>query len=159
MGLCYLQFAENHGRHYGTDYYPDQDRADSSQPSRISQPAPASPQATCHAGCDHSKSTDKHVHSVSFSAALCTSLNASPNTQSSSLTTQTASEILSLLKFLQQDMAQVKDRIIALELNDRRMSHIEKHLGLQPLPFNSSKDDANSVMIIDIDLPDALIPV
>ncbi|GBC09970.1 hypothetical protein RclHR1_09240004 [Rhizophagus clarus] len=133
------------------------DRVDSSQPSRISQPAPASSQATRNTGRDRSKFTDKRDCSVSFSAILRNSLSAPPNTQSSPLTTQTASDILSLLKSLQHNMTQVKDRIMALELNDCRMSHIEQHLGLHPLPIDSSKDAANSAMIIDIDLSDVLI--
>ncbi|GES97368.1 hypothetical protein RCL_jg7246.t1 [Rhizophagus clarus] len=41
---------------------------------------------------------------------------------------QEADNILSLLKALQQDMAEICDRIIALELNDRHMTYIEQHL-------------------------------
>ncbi|GES93248.1 hypothetical protein RCL_jg1293.t1 [Rhizophagus clarus] len=44
-----------------------------------------------------------------------------------------ATNILSLLKSLQQDMAEVRDCITALELNDQRMTRIEQHLGLLPI--------------------------
>ncbi|GES80606.1 hypothetical protein RCL_jg10921.t1 [Rhizophagus clarus] len=43
---------------------------------------------------------------------------------------QEAADILSLLKGLQADMAEVWDRITALELNDKCMTRIEQHLGL-----------------------------
>ncbi|GBB91031.1 hypothetical protein RclHR1_18120002 [Rhizophagus clarus] len=49
----------------------------------------------------------------------------SARNQPPSLSSQDASEILSLLKALQQDMADVRERITALELNDQHMTHIE----------------------------------
>ncbi|GES83385.1 hypothetical protein RCL_jg16084.t1 [Rhizophagus clarus] len=60
-----------------------------------------------------------------------------------------ASEILSLLKALQQDMADVRDRITALEFNDQRMTRIERHIGLQPLSSVSHSTTQSSNMVID----------
>ncbi|GET02480.1 hypothetical protein RCL_jg21088.t1 [Rhizophagus clarus] len=57
-----------------------------------------------------------------------------------------ACEILSLLKALQQDMADVRNRITALELNDQHMTRIEHHIGLQPfssVPDNTQSSDMN----------------
>ncbi|GES83377.1 hypothetical protein RCL_jg16081.t1 [Rhizophagus clarus] len=61
-------------------------------------------------------------------------------------TVNDASEILSLLKALQQDMADVHDRITTLELNDRCMTRIEQHIGLQPMspvPNTAQSSDMN----------------
>ncbi|GBC05510.1 hypothetical protein RclHR1_06260016 [Rhizophagus clarus] len=63
--------------------------------------------------CNHSKSNDKCDRSVSFSSALRTPPLSSARIHPSSLYSQEASEILSLLKALQQDMADVRDRITA----------------------------------------------
>ncbi|GBB93501.1 hypothetical protein RclHR1_21820001 [Rhizophagus clarus] len=45
-------------------------------------------------------------------------------------------------------MAEVRDRITVLELNDRRMTRIEQHLGLLPLP-NIPITTQTSDMLID----------
>ncbi|GES82885.1 hypothetical protein RCL_jg15885.t1 [Rhizophagus clarus] len=60
-----------------------------------------------------------------------------------------AANILSLLKSLQQDMAEVRDHITALELNDRRMTRIEQHLSLSPPPPNIPATNQTSDMLID----------
>ncbi|GBB98044.1 hypothetical protein RclHR1_31210001 [Rhizophagus clarus] len=67
---------------------------------------------------NRSKSNDIRDRSVSFSSALRTPPISSTRIQLPSLSPQDASEILSLLKALQQDMADVRERITALELND-----------------------------------------
>ncbi|GBB94296.1 hypothetical protein RclHR1_23270004 [Rhizophagus clarus] len=83
---------------------------------------------------------------ISFSSALRTPPLSSARTQPYSLSSQDASEILSLLKALQQDMADVHDRITTLELNDRCMTRIEQHIGLQPMspvPNTAQSSDMN----------------
>ncbi|GBB96011.1 hypothetical protein RclHR1_02660032 [Rhizophagus clarus] len=96
-----------------------------------------------------SKSNDKCNCSVSFSSALRTPPSSSARTQTPSLSLQDASEILSLLKALQQDMADVRDRITALERNDQCMARIEWHIGLQPLSSVSPNTTQTSDMNID----------
>ncbi|GBB85658.1 hypothetical protein RclHR1_12140007 [Rhizophagus clarus] len=83
---------------------------------------------------DRSKSNDKRDRSVSFSTVLRSPPPPSPPDQATTMSPHEAANILSLLKSLQQDMADVRDRITALELNDRRMTRIEQHLGLLPRP-------------------------
>ncbi|GBB92763.1 hypothetical protein RclHR1_20510002 [Rhizophagus clarus] len=79
---------------------------------------------------NRSKSNKKRNRSVSFSSALRTLPFSTAHNKPPSLSQQEASEILSLLKALQQDMADVCDRITALELNDQHMTRIERHIGL-----------------------------
>ncbi|GBB92764.1 hypothetical protein RclHR1_20510003 [Rhizophagus clarus] len=79
---------------------------------------------------NRSKSNEKRNRSVSFSSALRTPPFSTAHNKPPSLSQQEASEILSLLKALQQDMADVRDHITALELNDQRMTRIERHIGL-----------------------------
>ncbi|GES80448.1 hypothetical protein GLOIN_2v1770668 [Rhizophagus clarus] len=57
------------------------------------------------------------------------------------------SNILSLLKSLQQDMTEVRNRITALELNDRCMTRIEQHLGLLPQPDNLATTQSLDMLI------------
>ncbi|GES92742.1 hypothetical protein RCL_jg22023.t1 [Rhizophagus clarus] len=103
----------------------------------------------CHRCGNHSKSNDIRDRSVSFSFVLRTPPSSSARTPTPSLSPQDASEILSLLKALQQDMANVRDRITALELNDQRMARIERHIGLQPLSSVSPNTTQTSDMNID----------
>ncbi|GBB98464.1 hypothetical protein RclHR1_32330001 [Rhizophagus clarus] len=105
---------------------PSQHQLTSSSQSRVNTPNHQQ---------NRSKSNDKRDRSVLFSSALRTPPLSSTSKQPPSLSSQDASEILSLLKALQQDMADVRDRITALELNDQRMTRIERHIGLQPLSF------------------------
>ncbi|GET04464.1 hypothetical protein RCL_jg7872.t1 [Rhizophagus clarus] len=92
---------------------------DNSQSSQRQQPSSAKPKATNpNTQRNRSKSNDKCDLSVSFSSALHTPPLSSARNQPHSLSSQEASEILSLLKALQQDMANVRDRITALELNN-----------------------------------------
>ncbi|GBB90094.1 hypothetical protein RclHR1_16990008 [Rhizophagus clarus] len=88
-------------------------------------------------------------NTISFSSALRTPPSSSARSQPPSLSPQEASEILSLLKALQQDMADVRDRITALEFNDQRMTRIERHIGLQPLSSVSHSTTQSSNMVID----------
>ncbi|GES90532.1 hypothetical protein RCL_jg13621.t1 [Rhizophagus clarus] len=53
-------------------------------------------------------------------------------------------------------MANVRDRITALELNDQRMTRIEWHIGLQPLPSVPPSTTQSSDM--NIDQPDVSRP-
>ncbi|GBC05503.1 hypothetical protein RclHR1_06260009 [Rhizophagus clarus] len=78
---------------------------------------------------DRSKSGDRYDRSVSFSTALHTPPSFSSRSHSSTMPPHEAANILSLLKALQQDMADVRNRITALELNDQHMARIEQHLG------------------------------
>ncbi|GBB94061.1 hypothetical protein RclHR1_22850002 [Rhizophagus clarus] len=63
------------------------------------------------------------------------------------MSSQEATNILFLLKALQQDMADVHDRITALELNDKCMTRIEQHLSLLPLPDISSNIQNSDILI------------
>ncbi|GBB89700.1 hypothetical protein RclHR1_01650007 [Rhizophagus clarus] len=83
---------------------------------------------------DRSKSNDKRDRSVSFSTVLRSPPLLSTPNQATTMSPHEAANILSLLKSLQQDMADVRDRITALELNDRRMTRIEQHLAGPPRP-------------------------
>ncbi|CAB4416628.1 unnamed protein product [Rhizophagus irregularis] len=77
--------------------------------------------------------------SVSFSSA-----SRSSNTHSSTVTISPAAYkedlniIMTALQQLQIEVATVRKRITALELADQRMTCIESHLGLNPLPTNTS---------------------
>ncbi|GBC08733.1 hypothetical protein RclHR1_08350003 [Rhizophagus clarus] len=99
----------------------------------------------CHR-CGKLGCAPNHDLSVSFSSALRTPPLSSARNQPHSLSSQEASEILSLLKALQQDIADVCDHITALELNDQCMTRIEQHIGLQPLssvPNTAQSSDMN----------------
>ncbi|GBC05505.1 hypothetical protein RclHR1_06260011 [Rhizophagus clarus] len=74
---------------------------------------------------NRSKSNDKCDRSVSFSTVLRTPPPLLTPDQAIFTSPHEAANILSLLKSLQQDMAEVRDRITALELNDRHMTRIE----------------------------------
>ncbi|GES94399.1 hypothetical protein GLOIN_2v1673942 [Rhizophagus clarus] len=88
---------------------------------------------------DRSKSGDRYDRSVSFSTALHTPPSFSSRSHSSTMPPHEAANILSLLKALQQDMADVRNRITALELNDQHMARIEQHLGLSS-PLDTSNN-------------------
>ncbi|GES75480.1 hypothetical protein GLOIN_2v1766278 [Rhizophagus clarus] len=96
---------------------------------------------------DRSKSNDKRDRSVSFSTVVRSPLPLSTPNQATTMSPHEAANILSLLKSLQQDMADVRDRITALELNDRRMSRIEQHLGLLPPPDISTASQTSEMLI------------
>ncbi|GBB89011.1 hypothetical protein RclHR1_15640009 [Rhizophagus clarus] len=96
---------------------------------------------------DRSKSNDKCDHLVSFSMVLRTSPSLSSPNQAITMSSHEAANILSLLKSLQQDMAEVCDRITALELNDRRMTRIEQHLGLLPSPDIPATNQSSDMLI------------
>ncbi|GBB99510.1 hypothetical protein RclHR1_35410002 [Rhizophagus clarus] len=113
---------------------------------------PSRPTRNTSRSRSHSRSHSK----VSFSSALRTPPLSSACNQPPSLSPQDASEILSLLKALQQDMADVRDRITALELNDQRMTRIERHIGLHPLP--SVQPTATHSSDMNIDQPDVSRP-
>ncbi|GBC10753.1 hypothetical protein RclHR1_09880002 [Rhizophagus clarus] len=68
---------------------------------------------------DRSQSKDKCDRSVSFSTVLRSPSPLSAPNHATTMSLYEAANILSLLKSLQQDMADVRDRITALELNDR----------------------------------------
>ncbi|GBB98926.1 hypothetical protein RclHR1_33620001 [Rhizophagus clarus] len=119
---------------------PSQHQQSSSSQSRVNTP---------NNQRNRSKSNDKRDCSVSFSSALRTPPLSSTCKQPPSLSPQDASEILSLLKALQQDMADVRDRITALELNDQHMTRIERHIGLQLLSFVPPTTVQSSDMNID----------
>ncbi|GES86256.1 hypothetical protein RCL_jg18380.t1 [Rhizophagus clarus] len=53
-------------------------------------------------------------------------------------------------------MADVRDRITALELNDKRMTYIERHIGLQPL--SSVSPATTQTSDININQPDVPNP-
>ncbi|GBB93742.1 hypothetical protein RclHR1_22230003 [Rhizophagus clarus] len=65
--------------------------------------------------------------------------------------------ILSLLKSLQQDMADVRDHITALELNDRRMTRIEQHLGLLPPPDIPATNQISDMLVDAPAIPDSTV--
>ncbi|GBB98577.1 hypothetical protein RclHR1_32690004, partial [Rhizophagus clarus] len=81
---------------------------------------PARPKERSRSG-SRSRSHSK----VSFSTVLRSPPSLSPSNQATTMSPHEAANILSLLKSLQQDMADVRDRITALELNDRRMTRIK----------------------------------
>ncbi|GBB93140.1 hypothetical protein RclHR1_21160002 [Rhizophagus clarus] len=96
---------------------------------------------------DRSKSNDKRDRSVSFSTVVRSPPPLSTPNQATTMSPHEAANILSLLKSLQQDMADVRDRITALELNDRRMSRIEQHLGLLPPPDIPTASQTSEMLI------------
>ncbi|GBC09973.1 hypothetical protein RclHR1_09240007 [Rhizophagus clarus] len=104
-----------------------------SQPSQPQQPS-ANTRLHNNPHRDRSKFIDKCDRLVSFSTVLRTPPPLSTPNQSSTISPHEAANILSLLKSLQHDMAEVCDRITALELNDRCMTRIKQHLGLLPPP-------------------------
>ncbi|GBB90688.1 hypothetical protein RclHR1_17710010 [Rhizophagus clarus] len=118
-----------------------------SQPYQSQKPL-ANAQLNHNPRRDRSKSNDKCDRSVSFSAVLRTPPLLSTSNQSSTMSPHDAANILSLLKSLQQDMAEVRDRITALELNNRRMTRIEQHLSLLPPP-DIPATNQTSAMLID----------
>ncbi|GES94343.1 hypothetical protein RCL_jg14144.t1 [Rhizophagus clarus] len=123
---------------------------DNSQPSQHQQSSSAISNANIpNNHRNRSKSNDKRDHSVSFSSALRTPPLSSTRNQPPLLSPQDASEILSLLKALQQDMADVRDRITALELNDQHMTRIEWHIGLHSSPSVPPTATQSSDMNID----------
>ncbi|GBB95025.1 hypothetical protein RclHR1_24620004 [Rhizophagus clarus] len=107
--------------------------------------------------CDHSKSNDHCDRLVSFSIASRTSPLSISRDQPLTISPQEATNILSLLKALQQDMADVCDRITALELNDRRMTRIEQHLGLLPPPDISPNIQTSDMLIDPLIIPDPIV--
>ncbi|GBB96365.1 hypothetical protein RclHR1_27380001 [Rhizophagus clarus] len=96
---------------------------------------------------DRSKSNDKRDRSVSFSTVVRSPPPLSTPNQATAMSPHEAANILSLLKSLQQDMADVRDRITALELNDRCMSRIEQHLGLLPPPDIPTATQTSEMLI------------
>ncbi|GBB92791.1 hypothetical protein RclHR1_26270002 [Rhizophagus clarus] len=96
---------------------------------------------------DHSKSNDKRDRSVSFSTVLRTPPLLSTPNRAVTMSPDDTSNILSLLKSLQQDMTEVRNRITALELNDRCMTRIEQHLGLLPQPDNLATTQSLDMLI------------
>ncbi|GBC05525.1 hypothetical protein RclHR1_06260031 [Rhizophagus clarus] len=92
---------------------------DNSRPSHTQQSSSAQSKVnTPNIQHNRSKSNKKRDRSVAFSSALRTPPLSTAHNKPPSLSQQDACEILSLLKALQQDMADVRDRITALELND-----------------------------------------
>ncbi|GBB94490.1 hypothetical protein RclHR1_23660002 [Rhizophagus clarus] len=96
---------------------------------------------------NRSKSNDKRDRSVSFSTVVRSPPPLTTPNQATTVSPHEAANILSLLKSLQQDMAEVRDRITALELNDRRMSRIEQHLGLLPPPDILTANQTSEMLI------------
>ena len=96
---------------------------------------------------DRFKSNDIRDRSVSFSTVVRSPPPLSTPNQATTMSPHEAANILSLLKSLQQDMADVRDRITALELNDRRMSRIEQHLGLLPPPDIPTTSQTSEMLI------------
>ncbi|GET62755.1 hypothetical protein GLOIN_2v1673942 [Rhizophagus irregularis DAOM 181602=DAOM 197198] len=73
---------------------------------------------------------------VSFSSSSRSTARPLPRqTPNSALSPDDANNILNLLRELQCEVANFHKRIFALELADQRMSRIESHLGLDPLPL------------------------
>ncbi|GBB96755.1 hypothetical protein RclHR1_28250002 [Rhizophagus clarus] len=106
-----------------------------------------------------------------FLRSCVSPLLSTPN-QAITMSPHEAANILSLLKSLQQDMAEVRDRITALELNDRRMTRIEQHLGVLstycfactktsqlPVSWFYSITPVRAPISAPIDLPEYLIPL
>ncbi|GET53051.1 hypothetical protein GLOIN_2v1766278 [Rhizophagus irregularis DAOM 181602=DAOM 197198] len=74
--------------------------------------------------------------SVSFSSSSRSTARPLPRqTPNSALSPDDANNILNLLRELQCEVANFHKRISALELADQRMTRIESHLGLDPLPI------------------------
>ncbi|PKC50830.1 hypothetical protein RhiirA1_485235, partial [Rhizophagus irregularis] len=73
--------------------------------------------------------------SVFFSSSSRSTARPLPRqTPNSALSPDDANNILDLLRELQCEVANFHKRISALELADQRMTRIESHLGLDPLP-------------------------
>ncbi|GBB92511.1 hypothetical protein RclHR1_20180003 [Rhizophagus clarus] len=94
----------------------------------------------------NSKSSDRRDRSVSFSASSRAPHSTSPCSLSLTMSPHEANNILSILKALQHDMAEVCECITALELNDRRMTRIEQHLGLS-LPATLANHQTSDMLI------------
>ncbi|GET50300.1 hypothetical protein RIR_jg32911.t1 [Rhizophagus irregularis DAOM 181602=DAOM 197198] len=79
--------------------------------------------------------------SVSFSSSSRSTARPLPRqTPNSALSSDDANNILNLLRELQCEVANFHKRISALELADQRMTHIESHLGLDPLSTPNEPD-------------------
>ncbi|PKY34763.1 hypothetical protein RhiirB3_454791, partial [Rhizophagus irregularis] len=79
--------------------------------------------------------------SVSFSSSSRSTARPLPRqTPNSALSSDDANNILNLLRDLQCEVANFHKRISALELADQRMTRIESHLGLDPLPTPNEPD-------------------
>ncbi|GBC26347.2 hypothetical protein GLOIN_2v1673942 [Rhizophagus irregularis DAOM 181602=DAOM 197198] len=88
------------------------------------------PPSTSHRARHNSKE-----RSVSFSSSSRSKARPLPQqTPNSALSPDDANNILNLLRELQCEVANFHKRISALELADQRMTRIESHLGLDPLP-------------------------
>ncbi|GET50314.1 hypothetical protein GLOIN_2v1766278 [Rhizophagus irregularis DAOM 181602=DAOM 197198] len=88
------------------------------------------PPSTSHRARHNSKE-----RSVSFSSSSRSKARPLPRqTPNSALSPDDANNILNLLRELQCEVANFHKRISALELADQRMTRIESHLGLDPLP-------------------------
>ncbi|GBC05965.1 hypothetical protein RclHR1_06530005 [Rhizophagus clarus] len=120
---------------------------DNSRSSQSHQPLANTPNIN-NPHHDRSKSGDRCDRSVFFFTALRTPPLSSSHNQPFTMPSQEAANILSLLKALQQDMAEVRDHITALEFNNRRMTCIEQHLGLLSPP-NIPANNQTSDMLID----------
>ncbi|GBB86991.1 hypothetical protein RclHR1_13440009 [Rhizophagus clarus] len=125
-----------------------------SQPSQSQKPL-ANTRLNDNPRQDRSKSNDKRDRSVSFSTVLRTPPPLSTPNQATTMSPHEAANILSLLKSLQQDMADVRDRITALELNDRRMTRIEQHLGLLPPPDIPTTNQTSAMLVDALTIPDS----
>ncbi|GBB95604.1 hypothetical protein RclHR1_25730004 [Rhizophagus clarus] len=106
---------------------------------------------------DRSKSNDKCDRSVSFSTVLRTPPFLSSPSQAITMSPHEAANILSLLKSLQQDMAEVCDSITALELNDRCMTRIEQHLRLLPPPDIPATNLSSDMLIDALNIPNPTV--
>ncbi|GBB96241.1 hypothetical protein RclHR1_27090002 [Rhizophagus clarus] len=106
---------------------------------------------------DRSKSNDKCGRSVFFSTVLRTSPPLSSPNQAITMSPHEAANILSLLKFLQHDMAEVCDCITALELNDRCMTRIEQHLRLLPPPDILATNQSSDMLVDALALPNPTV--
>ncbi|GBB85662.1 hypothetical protein RclHR1_12140011 [Rhizophagus clarus] len=113
---------------------------------------PARPKERSRSG-SHSRSRSK----VFFSTVLRTPLPLLTPNQTITMSPHEAANILSLLKSLQQDMAEVCDRITALELNDRCMTRIEQHLSLLPPPDNLNTNQTSDMLIDALAISDSTV--
>ncbi|GBC10531.1 hypothetical protein RclHR1_00970032 [Rhizophagus clarus] len=104
---------------------PDSSR--SSHPRQVSANVPNVTNPPQH---ERSQSVNRCDRSVFFFTTSRTPSTPFSRNPPITMSPQEAADILSLLKGLQADMAEVWDRITALELNDKCMTRIEQHLGL-----------------------------
>ncbi|CAB4443105.1 unnamed protein product [Rhizophagus irregularis] len=89
--------------------------------------------------------------SVSFSSTSRASARPLPRqTPNSALSVEDANNILDLLRELQKEVATFHKRVSALELADARMTHIESHLGLDPLTGSVLHDPDLDLMQDDV---------